>query len=215
MKPTVDVFWSFRSPYSYLVTPDLLKLRDDYDVTVALRPVLPIAIRSKQTLFDDKAGQQKFGYILLDALRRAEYLGMNIDLPSPDPIVQDLSTLEVAEEQPYIYRLTALGIEAERQGKGIDLAFALSHMIFGGTKNWDQGDTLAQAVTSAGLDLNELECAIAKYDVMVEVEKNQSLLDQAGHWGVPTMVINGEPFFGQDRIDTLRWRLDKLGVRAT
>ena len=32
MTETVDVFWSFRSPYSYLVTPDLLKLRDDYDV---------------------------------------------------------------------------------------------------------------------------------------------------------------------------------------
>ena len=32
MSETVDVFWSFRSPYSYLVTPDLLKLRADYDV---------------------------------------------------------------------------------------------------------------------------------------------------------------------------------------
>ena len=48
MTATVDVFWSFRSPYSYIATPDLLRLREDYDVDVRLRPVLPIAVRAKE-----------------------------------------------------------------------------------------------------------------------------------------------------------------------
>lgn len=51
MTHAVDVFWSFRSPYSYLVTPDLLRLREDFQVDVHLRPVLPIALRTKDTLF--------------------------------------------------------------------------------------------------------------------------------------------------------------------
>ena len=38
------------------------------------------------------------------------------------------------------------------------------------------------------------------------------MLEEAGHWGVPTMVFRGEPFFGQDRVDTLRWRLDQCGL---
>jgi 2-hydroxychromene-2-carboxylate isomerase len=38
------------------------------------------------------------------------------------------------------------------------------------------------------------------------------MLDEAGHWGVPTLVFEGEPFFGQDRIETLRWRLDQVGL---
>ena len=29
----------------------------------------------------------------------------------------------------------------------------------------------------------------------------------AVHWGVPTMVYRGAPFFGQDRIDVRAWRL--------
>jgi 2-hydroxychromene-2-carboxylate isomerase len=29
---------------------------------------------------------------------------------------------------------------------------------------------------------------------------------------VPTFVFEGEPFFGEDRIDTLRWRLGKAGL---
>ncbi|MEM6576408.1 MAG: 2-hydroxychromene-2-carboxylate isomerase, partial [Pseudomonadota bacterium] len=46
-----------------------------------------------------------------------------------------------------------------------------------------------------------------------EVERNHAGLDSAGHWGVPTMVVRGEPFFGQDRVETLRWRLDQFGLR--
>ena len=35
----------------------------------------------------------------------------------------------------------------------------------------------------------------------------------AGHWGVPTFVINGEPFFGQDRIETICWHMNGLGLK--
>jgi len=52
MSESVDVYWSFRSPYSYLVTPDLLRLREDFDVSVNLRVVLPTIIREDQTLFE-------------------------------------------------------------------------------------------------------------------------------------------------------------------
>ena len=45
MSHQVDVFWSFRSPYSYLATPRLVELRDTYDVAIAVRPVYPIALR--------------------------------------------------------------------------------------------------------------------------------------------------------------------------
>ena len=47
---------------------------------------------------------------------------------------------------------------------------------------------------------------------MSEIEANQDALQASGHWGVPTMVFRDEPFFGQDRIDTLRWRLDLAGL---
>lgn len=44
------------------------------------------------------------------------------------------------------------------------------------------------------------------------VEASQEALAKSGHWGVPTFVFEGEPFFGEDRIDTLRWRLGKRGL---
>jgi 2-hydroxychromene-2-carboxylate isomerase len=172
--------------------------------------VLPIAVRAKESLFT--GDKRRVHYILIDAKRRAEFLGMKLGMPSPDPIVQDFSTFEVSKDQPFIYRLTGLGIEAARRGRGLELAYEVSHLIWGGEPGWNQGDRLAAAVARAGLDLAEMEAAIAGYDPMVDIEANHAALEAAGGWGVPTTVFRGEPFFGQDRIDTLRWRLEKAGV---
>ena len=151
-------------------------------------------------------------YIVMDARRRAEFLGLPLKWPSPDPVRQDRETFEVSSEQPLIWRLTGLGIEAERRGRGIDFAYSVAALLWGGTNDWDKGEHLSTAATMAGLDLAELEASILESEVRAEVEKNHAALEAAGHWGVPTMVFKGEPFFGQDRIETLRWRLDQSRV---
>lgn len=214
MSETVDVFWSFRSPYSYLVTPDLKRLCRDYDVDIRVRVVYPIALRDPALLFDP-AQRNKTRYIVRDSVRRAEYLGLPFRFPKPDPIVQDLETMGVAAEQPYIHRLSALGIEAARRGFGVEFIAEVSALIFGGTPGWNEGDRLRDATARAGLDLAELDAAIDGGDHRQEIEGNQEALTASGHWGVPTMVLRGEPFFGQDRIDTLRWRLDQLELRRS
>jgi len=211
MTETVDVYWSFRSPYSYLVTPDLVRLQEDFDVDVQIRIVYPIAIRDPSLLFDP-SNPKKPMYIAMDSRRRAEFLGMPLARPRPGPVVQEPGTMKVAEEQPYIHRLSALGVEAARRGKGVEYVTEVSALIFGGTDGWDQGDHLQNAVARAGLDLADLDAAIEDGDQLQEVLRNQEALEQAGHWGVPTMVVRDEPFFGQDRIDTLRWRLEQYGL---
>lgn len=155
----------------------------------------------------------RIGYIRIDWPRRAEMLGMPHAWPSPDPIVQDPSTYRVAKDQPYIFRLTYLGVEAQRRGRGIAFAAEVSRLIFGGTRNWHLGSHLADAAARAGLDLADMDRAIADTGTFErEVAASQQALADAGHWGVPTFVYRGEPFFGQDRIDSLRWRLGRDGV---
>jgi 2-hydroxychromene-2-carboxylate isomerase len=45
-----------------------------------------------------------------------------------------------------------------------------------------------------------------------EIADNQKALEAAGHWGVPTLVFEGEPFFGQDRIELAVWRMQQKGL---
>lgn len=211
MTAHIDLYWSFRSPYSYLATPGALQLVADFDAEIRFRPVLPLALR--QPDFFSPENQKRARYIAIDYPRRAELLSLPQRWPSPDPIVQDLQTFRIAEEQPYIYRLSYLGVEAQRRGRGIEFAASVSRMIFGGTRDWDQGSHLADAAAAAGLDLVAMEAAIADpADHAAEVTANQDALEQSGHWGVPTFVYNDEPFFGQDRLDSLRWRLEQDGI---
>ena len=187
-------------------------MQEQYDVEVNIRVVLPIAIRNPDLLFA-KGGENKVKYILLDWQRRAEMLKMPHKWPSPDPIVMDLSTMSIAEDQPYIYRISYLGVEAQRRGRGPEFIAEVSRMIWGGTANWHEGDHLAKAAARVGLDLDSMEQAIEGGDHASEIGRNHESLDVAGHWGVPTLVFDGEPFFGQDRIATSCWRLDQKGLR--
>jgi 2-hydroxychromene-2-carboxylate isomerase len=212
MTAPIDLYFSFRSPYSYLAVQFVPDIEAAYDVSVALRPVLPLALRDPG--FFRAANEDRVRYILLDYPRRAEMLGLPYGFPQPDPIVQDMETLSIAEDQPYIYRLTHLGVEAQRRGRGIAFAKAVSRLIWSGTAGWDQGDHLARAAQEAGLVLADMDAAIASQGThAAEVEANQVAQKAAGHTGVPLFVYNDEPFFGQDRIYTLAWRLAKDGLK--
>ena len=214
MPLSIDVFWSFRSPYSYLATPRLVRLSAEYDLDVAVRPVLPIAVRLPT--FFKQVNPLWPPYLLRDTMRIAQYLGLDYGWPRPDPIVQDGITREVAAEQPYIHRLTRLGIAAVERGRGLAFIDQVSQVIWSGkVVGWHEGPHLAEASARAGLDLAELDAAIgadpAHFDAIIA--DNQGALEAAGHWGVPTMVFEGEPFFGQDRIDLLVWRMQQRGLR--
>ena len=43
-------------------------------------------------------------------------------------------------------------------------------------------------------------------------QKNQMIQLNAGHGGVPLMIFQGEPFFGQDRFDEFYWCLRQSGL---
>ena len=210
---TVDVFWSFRSPYSYLATKRLRGLQDKWEARIRPRPVYPIAIRTPD--FFANAPDQWVGYLLKDVFRLSQYLERPIGQLQPDPVVMDMATREIAPDQPHIHRLTRLGILACEVSDETGWAFMdeVSSVIWSGQK-WTEGTVLADAVARAGLDLAALDARQeAETDRLeAEIDANQSAQNEGGHWGVPLMVFEGEPFFGQDRIDLLEWRLEKAGV---
>jgi 2-hydroxychromene-2-carboxylate isomerase len=211
MTLTVDVFWSFRSPYSYLATSRLVEIARRFTVDLRVRPVLPIAIRTPA--FFEQQNPLWVPYLLRDTFRLAEYLGLPYGWPQPDPVVQEFPSRQIAAEQPYIHRLTRLGVEAGRRGHGLAFVDEVSRVIWGGVAGWHEGTHLADAARRAGIDLAALDAAIAEpADHDATIAANQEALQVAGHWGVPTMVFAGEAFFGQDRIDLLLWRLRQHGL---
>jgi 2-hydroxychromene-2-carboxylate isomerase len=207
-----DLFFSFRSPYSYLAIGRYRALAESHTVDIALRPVYPLAIR--QPDFFERNHPNWLRYTLLDVLRVAQSEGIPFGPPRPDPIVQDMATRRIAEDQPYIRRITRLGQAAARRGKGLAFAHEAARLIWGGADNWHEGDHLAGAAQRAGVDLAALDAEVTAQPEALDAEiaDNQRALEDAGHWGVPTLVFDGEPFFGQDRIAMARWRMEQKGL---
>ena len=211
MTLTYDLYWSFRSPYSYLVTPRLVALEREYDVTCNVRPVYPLAVRTPEFFDRDPLW---LSYFMVDVFREAAFVGLPFRWPRPDPVQRDMQG-QYPKEQPYIHRLTHLGVAAAERGKGLNFLNEVSALIWGGsTDNWHEGDHLARAAERAGLDYAELSAAVdgdPAYHANV-VETNQVAQRKGGHYGVPLMVFGAEPFFGQDRFDQMKWRMDQAGL---
>ena len=213
MTLSVDLFFSFRSPYSYLALTRTRKMVAEYDVTVNLRPVYPLAVRVPG--FFKKTNPQFAKYVVLDSMRVAKFENIPFRFPRPDPIVQDMATLDVAEHQPHIHRLTRLGAAAQIDGRSLEFTDAISRVLWDGTvKGWNEGDHLARAAEAAGFDLAAMDRAIAADPDRHEavIKDNEAAHAACGHWGVPTFVFENEPFFGQDRIDLLIWRMESKGL---
>ena len=185
----------------------------DYDLNIDVRPVYPLAVRSG---FFEKLNPLWVPYMFRDTYRISQMENIPYRWPRPDPVLVDPGTLLAKPEQPYIHRLVRLGCAAAEAGRGLPFLYEVSRVIWSGeVDNWHEGDHLANAAARAGVSLAELDAKIEadpeKYEAIIQA--NQAAHQAAGHWGVPTMVFNGEPFFGQDRLDALLWRLKQNGLQ--
>lgn len=208
----LDIFWSFRSPYSYLAIDRLAEIADAYAIDCAFRFVRPLAMR--EPTFFERNRPQWLPYLFKDVIRESARLGVPFAFPRPDPIIMNMATGKVETDQPLMTPLMALGVSAEETaGKGLAFARAVSRRIWGGVEGWPEESHMSEAAREAGLDLLALRAFAGANDARIlEIIARNEEAQMVQHWGVPLMVLEDEPFFGQDRLDSLVWRLDQLGL---
>ena len=210
--PALDIYWSFRSPYSYLAIDRLAAINRDYEIDTRFKPVRPLALREPD--FFSRGRKQFVPYLIKDFMREGERLGIPAAFPNPDPIDMDLSTGIVAPDQPIMTKVMGLAFAAIDQGRGIEFAQVVSRSIWSGVENWCASEVLSETLSRIDLDLPTLEAwAAANGDKIKQAIEDNEAAQLELHWGVPLMVLDGEPFFGQDRIDSLIWRLNQLGLK--
>jgi 2-hydroxychromene-2-carboxylate isomerase len=197
-----------------MVTGRLVALEREHDIACKVRPVYPLAVRTPE--FFEQQDPLWLSYFMTDVFREAAFLGLPFRWPRPDP-VQLSADDGYRMQQPFIHRLTHLGVAAVERGRGLAFLDEVSRTIWGGgTDDWQEGDHLTGAAKRAGLDFAEMAAAVdadpAHFAAIVE--ENQVSQRAAGHWGVPMMVFGGEAFFGQDRFDQLKWRMQQAGLAA-
>ncbi len=185
---SLDFYFSFRSPYSYLALRRVRDLAEHYGLTLALKPVLPMVMRGLPV------PDIKRLYILQDAKREAERL----DIPFGricDPV------------GPGVERCLAVCAFAQQRGRDLDFAEAAATAIWSAGADMTQDSTLQQVAAAAGLKASDVADALDDTRWRLDTERNRQGLSDAGLWGVPGLVLRLD-----DRTLCATWGQDRLWV---
>ena len=76
-----------------------------------------------------------FFFKMIDMRLQAKKLGIPFTSKlKPDPIRQNIMTGKISSHQPYIFDICHLGQMAQMKGVGMEFAFEVSSLIFGGLR---------------------------------------------------------------------------------
>jgi 2-hydroxychromene-2-carboxylate isomerase len=143
----------------------------------------------------EKRSWQRRTYRIEELKRWSERLGMRVNIePAYFPVDVDVASCMV--------------VAAQRRGLSVDdLTNAMMRAIWVEDENLADRDTLLRIAERTGYDAIALLEAAAAPAVRQEYTSNTTRALEAGVFGSPFYVFNGERFWGQDRLDMLEDRL--------
>jgi carboxymethylenebutenolidase len=198
----IDYFFTPVSPWTWLGHERLRAIARAAGATVAVKPVdygvifpasggLPLAKRAPQ--------RQAYRLVELDRFRR--HLGVALNLqPKFFP----------ADSGP-ASRLIVAVAQADGAERALDLAGALMRAVWSEERNIADPATLGEITAECGLPALRL-AQMASSEVAAQYEANTQQALAAGVFGAPSYVIDGEIFWGQDRLEFLERAL--VGART-
>jgi carboxymethylenebutenolidase len=192
MAKHVDYYVSLNSPWTYLGSKRFEAMANKYGAQVTIWPVdfgSVFAVSGGLPL--PKRAPQRQAYRMMELKRWRDHLGVKTTLePKFFP----------ANEVPAAKCVIALR-EQGRMDHAITLAHAVLAALWAEEKNTGDPETLAAIIAGCGLDAASVLKASEAADI---AEKREAYTKHAigqGVFGAPSFVIDGEIFWGQDRLD--------------
>jgi 2-hydroxychromene-2-carboxylate isomerase len=182
-------FFDYVSPYAYLAWTQLPALAERHGRTVELVPVLFAGVLNTLGTTGPAEIPSKRFYIYKHTRRIAHELGVPFVMPAAHPF-NPLPAL----------RMTAAVQDAEARRR---LVSALYAAVWAGGGGLMEPERLVSTVYSVGLDAQALLAAAKTPEVKDQVRRNTEELLALEGFGVPTIVADGELFFGVDSLGHL------------
>ncbi|MES2325525.1 MAG: 2-hydroxychromene-2-carboxylate isomerase [Pseudomonadota bacterium] len=200
MAKSVTYFLTPQSPWAYLGHERLVALAKAQGAAIDIRPFdLGRVFSVSGGLPLSKRAPQRQSYRLLEMARWAEHLGLPMNVqPKFFPVSPDMAANLI------IAARTSLGADV-----ALDLAGAIMRALWAEEKNIADEDTLAQIADLIGLDGRMLLRSAATPGVQEQFDRNTDEAIAANVFGAPWYVVDGEAFWGQDRLDFVERALSK------
>jgi len=193
--PPLELFFSFRSPYSYLSLQRVFAIADTFGLELRIRPVLPMVMRGMQI------PRAKLVYIATDMIREAERMQI--------PFGRFADPVGVGVE-----RCLAVFFYAQSEKRERDF------LLNAGQAIWVRGIDVAtdqrmrKVPACGGLFWPDVKASMQDHAWRTAVEENRESMMASGLWGVPTLRLGEFAAWGQDRDWMLVRHIEELCDRG-
>lgn len=188
MSNTIEFYFDFVSPYSYLAQTQMAKLQQETGAEIQYKPVL---LGGHYQLLDVKAPPtipNKRDWINRDSRLWAEHYGVPIvwNPIFPFNTISLLRTVLWLEES-----------KPEAVAAFVDQTF---NAIWQNGLDVHDQQAVADHITACGFDMAEVMAGIGQDSVKQALKDSVSDAHDKGLFGLPAFMVKGDVFFGQDRL---------------
>jgi len=199
MTDPIEFYFDFSSPYGYLASTQIDAIGKQFNRAVSWRPYL-VGTAMKTTGHQPLANTPMISdYVFIDVPRFARLLGVPVCLPANFPVAATTASRA-------FYWLDEQDADRARA-----FARAVYHAYFGEGRDITKSEVLSSVAASLGIEAADMLAAAQSQAAKEKFRaRNEAALGK-GVFGSPFIVVDGEPFWGADRLDQVRRWLETGG----
>jgi 2-hydroxychromene-2-carboxylate isomerase len=199
MPEPIDFYFEFASPYGYLASMQIDALAGRHGRTVAWRPIMLGAAFKETGAKPLTQTPLKGPYLLHDVPRFARLL----DVPLTLPPVMPMNSLAASRACVWVEETDAERAKA--------LAQALLRAHWGEGRDLGAPDAVADVAAGLGIERDDLLAAVADQRIKHRPKEQTQAAIERGVFGSPFIFVDGEPFWGADRLPQVEAWLSQDG----
>jgi 2-hydroxychromene-2-carboxylate isomerase len=194
MANPIDFYFDFSSPYGYFASAKIEDIAARHGRTVNWRPILLGAVFKVTGQKPLASIPLKSDYMRRDLERTARLLNVPFKAPSNFPV----STVAPARAFYYVNNRDPAA------AKRLALAYYVAYFV--DDIDISSPEATADIAAHAGLDRDDITKALEDQTVKDRLRRETDAATSLGVFGSPYIVIDGEPFWGSDRLEQVeKW----------
>jgi 2-hydroxychromene-2-carboxylate isomerase len=199
MPEPIDFYFEFASPYGYLASTQIDALAGRHGRTVAWHPIMLGAAFKETGARPLTQTPLKGAYLLHDVPRFARLLGVPLTLPP----VMPMNSLAASR--------ACVWLDEDSLDQATSLAKALLHAHWGKGRDLGAPEAVADVALGLGIDRDDLLAAVADQRIKDRLKEQTRAAIERGVFGSPFIFVDGEPFWGADRLAQIETWLSQGG----
>lgn len=187
--PKLEIFYGISSPWAYFGARRAYAIAEKHKARLVLRPIRVIEANGGIPLRTRPDARQR--YHALELARWSRHLGIPLNL---EPRFYPCRTIETAAQA--VITVQRAGLDPR------EFSYAVQRALWAEERDIADLATLREiAAATLGAEAASLIQDPAPPEAREEWQRNLAEAERIGIFGTPTYVVNGELFWGQDRLD--------------